>query len=266
MNVMLIAEYLGYLSNVRRLSRNTVRLRETYLRQLAADVDLCGASTAQLRSWIAGHPEWAAETVNVATASMRSFYEWAVEVDKLEANPARPLRSVPIPQRKPKIAHAEHIDAGLASDDRYVRAATRLGAECGLRVHEIAKLHTDDRHAEWLTIVGKGGKTRMVHAEVELLAELRELEAQQGAGYYFRSPTRPHLTAEAIRQRLTRTLNTNPHSLRHRAGTTVFRGTGNNLRLTQVFLGHSNPQTTANYVHVELDDLRAASAAARLAA
>ena len=263
---MPIDAYLTYLTDVRRLSANTLRLRETYLRQLAGGVDLLNATTGDLRRWIAEHPDWAAETVNAATATMRSFYGWAVEVDMLTTNPARLLRPLRIPQKRPNIATAEHLAAGISSTDGYVRAFTRLGAECGLRVHEIAKLHTDDRHSDWLTIVGKGGRTRVVHVAEELLLELEALEAVQGRGYYFRSPVRDHLSAESVRQRLTRATGTNPHSLRHRAGTTVYRRTGHNLRLTQVFLGHSNTQTTAHYVHVEREDLLAASAAARIAA
>lgn len=263
---MLIEEYLTYLTAVRRFSRNTVRLREVYIRQLADDLDLRHATPVQLQTWLARHDEWSTATVNAATATMRSFFEWAVESGILSVNPARKLTRLTVPPRKPNIATTEQIAAGLASDDAYVRAFTRLGAECGLRVHEIAKLHTSDRHDDWLTIVGKGGRTRVVHVQLELAAELDALEAAQGAGHYFRSPTRPHLTAESVRQRITRATGTNPHSFRHRAGTTVYRRTGNDIRLTQVFLGHSNSRTTEIYVHVERDDLIAASAAARIAA
>lgn len=263
---MLIAEYLAYLTDVRRQSRNTVRLRETYLRQVAADVELRTATTAQLRTWIAGHRDWSPETVNVATVSMRTFYRWAVEVGVLSNNPAILIRPVQVPYRKPRIASPEAIAAGLASAAPYDRAFIRLGAECGLRVHEIAKVHTADRLGEWLTVVGKGGRTRLAHMPPELLADLDMIEDAQGCGHYFRSPVRDHLTAEAVRQRIVRATGTNPHSLRHRAGTTVYRGTGNNLRLTQVFLGHTSSQTTERYVHIERDDLMAASAAARIAA
>lgn len=265
---MLIEEYLTYLTAVRRLSRNTVRLREVYIRQLADDLDLRHATPVQLQTWLARHDEWSPATVNAATATMRSFYEWAVESGILSVNPARKIACLTIPPSKPNIATPEQIAAGLASDDAYVRAFTRLGAECGLRVHEIAKLHTNDRRGEWLTIVGKGGRSRVVHVPDELAAELDDLEARQGAGHYFRSPatTRAHLTSEAVRQRMTRVTGTNPHSLRHRAGTTVYRRTGNDLRLTQVFLGHASARTTEIYVHVERDDLIAASAAARIAA
>jgi hypothetical protein len=51
---------------------------------------------------------------------------------------------------------------------------------------------------------------------------------------------------------------------RHRAATVVYRGTGYDLRLTQVFLGHSSPAVNAIYVHVEREDLQRASATARL--
>jgi len=65
-------------------------------------------------------------------------------------------------------------------------------------------------------------------------------------------------------RRLSVLTNTNPHSLRHRAGTVVYRGTGNDLRLTQEFLGHTSPAITAIYVHVEREDLQRASEAARV--
>lgn len=261
---MLISEYLLYLSNVRRLSANTLRLRELYMRKIASDHDLLTVTTTELRTWIAG-PDWSRETVNAVTATARSFFMWAHEVGRRADDPAAALRGLPVPFRKPRIASSSAIHAGLTAASLRTRAATMLGAECGLRVHEIAKLHTNDRDGEWLTILGKGGQTRVVHASPELCAVLDALVADQ-AGWYFPSPKGGHVTAEAVRKRIRRDLGTNPHSLRHRAATTVYRGTGNDLRTTQVFLGHASPQTTARYVHVERDDLLRASSASRLAA
>ncbi|MCC2034108.1 tyrosine-type recombinase/integrase [Microbacterium allomyrinae] len=263
---MLIDEYLAYLADVRRLSHNTVRLRSTYMTKLAVDFDLRTVTTVQLRTWIA-QPVWSAQTVNAVTATFRSFYRWALEAGHLEHDPAMPLRSLPVPPRKPRIASRAHVDAGLASKRLEVRALTMLGAECGLRVHEIAKLHRRDRADDWLTIIGKGGQQRSVHLSPELGTVLDELEAKHpDSDWYFTSRTGRHVTTETLRAWSRRELGTNPHSLRHLAGTTVYRGTGNNLRVTQVFLGHRYPATTAIYVHVERDDLIAAGAASRLAA
>lgn len=267
MKNMLIEEYEWSLRVERAVSAGTVRLRLIHIRMLARDRDLLTATTATLHAWIierAARANWAPKTINTVIESVRSFYRWAHAAGHLRHDPAASLHRVRAPERPARIATAAEIAAGLASDDPWTRAATRLGAECGLRVHEIAKLHTDDRDGEWLTVFGKGGQTRVVHVAAELALELDTLEASQGAGFYFRNRSGAHLTPDSIRRRIKRTLGTNPHSLRHRAGTTVFRHT-KDLRVTQVFLGHSSPTTTARYVHVERDDLLAASDAARIA-
>lgn len=266
---MIIDDYLAYLTDVRRLSTNTIRLRSVYLSQLAADFDLLAVTTAQLRTWIADPARrvWSAQTVNVATATFRSFYRWAFEMGRIDADPASPLRTIAVPARKPRIATRDQIAAGMSSKRLEVRALTLLGAECGLRVHEIAKLQKRDRQDDWLTIIGKGGQQRTVHTSPELASLLDDLDARHPESeWFFTSRTGGHVTTETLRVWSRRELGTNPHSLRHRAGTTVYRGTGNNLRVTQVFLGHRYPATTAIYVHVERDDLLAASAASRLAA
>lgn len=270
-NSALIDDFLSYIVDVRRLSPNTVRLRTVYLTRLGAEHELATATTVILRTWIADHArnsEWSAQTINVAVGTFRSFYRWAYEGGRISDNPAMPLRNVTIPQRTPRIATVDHIAAGLASARVEVRAFTLLGAECGLRVHEIAKLHTSERDGEWLTIVGKGGRRRSVRMSPELCAVLDELAAKHpGDSWYFPSPHRAHehVATETLRGWARRELGTNPHSLRHRAGTTVYRGTENNLRVTQVFLGHRSPATTAIYVHVDRDDLTAASVASRFA-
>lgn len=263
---MLVREYLTFIEDVRRLSPHTVRLRATYVGKLAAEVDVLTATTSQLRAWIALDRDWLPATVNAVTASVRSFYRWAHESGHIAVDVSLPLHTVKVPSQRRPIATAAQIAAGMASERLEVRAVTLLGAECGLRVHEIAKLSTSDREDDWLTIAGKGGQVRTVHMSPELCSLLDELEARHGAGYYFPSRRGGHTTTETIRKWSRRELGTNPHSLRHRAGTAVYRGTGNNLRVAQVFLGHSNPATTAIYVHVEREDLLAASAAARIAA
>jgi site-specific recombinase XerD len=265
----MINEYLAYLSTIRRLSSNTLRLRATYLEQLARDVDLLTATTSQLRAWVGSHPDWAPRTINVVVSTFRSFYAWAHETGLVAADPAMHLRGVVVPERKPRIATAAQLDAGLGSSRLEVRALTLLGAECGLRVHEIAKLRVDEREGDWITIIGKGGQQRSQHMSPELCAVLDELERKHpDCPWYFpsRKGRHGHVTTQTLRVWSRRDLGTNPHSLRHRAGTTVYRGTGNNLRVTQVFLGHRYPATTAIYVHVEREDLMQAAEAARIAA
>lgn len=72
------------------------------------------------------------------------------------------------------------------------------------------------------------------------------------------------MSPDSVYQAMYKALGGNPHSLRHRAATAVYRGSGNDIRVTQEFLGHSSPSMTARYVHVNDDDLRIALAAAAL--
>lgn len=256
-------EFIDYLVHVRRQAAGTIRIRAAHLARLTTTVDLATATTADLTTWIHGQG-WGPETINTAVSTLQVFYRWAHQNGRVPTNPAYEIRRVPVASKRRRVATAEQIARGTTDPRPEMRAATRLGAECGLRIHEIAKLHTADLDGEWLTIVGKGGWQRTVHASPELLAELAALDPVNG--WFFPARDGGHVTADVLRQRISRTLGTNPHSLRHRAGKTVYTGTGNNLRVTQAFLGHKNPATTAIYVDVNEDDLRAAGAAARIAA
>lgn len=72
-----------------------------------------------------------------------------------------------------------------------------------------------------------------------------------------------HLHPHAVHKIIRRHAAINPHALRHAAGTAAYRAS-KDLRATQAFLGHSSPSTTAIYVHVAEDDLRAVTEAGAL--
>lgn len=72
-----------------------------------------------------------------------------------------------------------------------------------------------------------------------------------------------HLHPHSVHKIIKRVAGINPHALRHAAGTAAYQAT-KDLRATQAFLGHSNPNTTAIYVHVEDEALRAVTTAGAL--
>lgn len=83
-------------------------------------------------------------------------------------------------------------------------------------------------------------------------------------GFYFPGRFKAHAAPSTIWKHVRALTGLNTHSLRHRAGTMVYRRTGYDLRLAQEFLGHSNPATTAIYVHVEREQLMRAAEATRM--
>lgn len=257
----LLDEFTDYLRR-RRRAPATIRNRRAVVARMLVELDPFTVTLFELDEWVHGH--WTAdESVNAAVSALRGFYRWLHASGRRGDNPAAELETVTVERRPARIAADSDIMAGIDRADTATEAMIRLGAECGLRRHEIAKAHADDVEAgEWLHVIGKGGKHRIVHLE----HELRALVVRLGPGYLFPGGTDGHLHPNTVYERIRRVVGANTHSLRHRAGTVVYEGTGRDLRVAQEFLGHSSPEMTARYVHVTRRDLLRASEAARLAA
>jgi integrase len=259
----MLTDYERHLHDLHRAPA-TIRLRTHYVRLYITRHEPTMATPDGLSRWIHAHG-WAPATIQSAAASLRSFYAWAHKTGRIDVNPAADLTAPRSRRTKSRIATDAQIAAGL------LKAATpqqeawlRLGAECGLRVHEIAKVHTDDIDGEWLHVNGKGGQLRTMWLSERLRDVLSRCETRHGWLFPGRSgtPVHPSTVWRAIRD----LANVNTHALRHRAGTTVYKAGGNDIRLAQEFLGHASPITTARYVHVERDQMRAAGQSATLAA
>lgn len=262
----------AFVEHMERKNRaaGTIRLRLFYLQkfQLWFQGPLENAHHDDFRRWLRANPRWLPATAHSANATIRVFYRWAHREGFLTENPARDLPEVPVPYRRQRIASEAAIKTAVQCDDISDRAMVLLGAECGLRVGEIASLHQKHRDGEWLHVTGKGGVERTLRITPEL-CELLDLIAATTMrhGWYFpgRSGlTHVHLTTAW--RHITAVLESNPHSLRRRAGTVVYRGSGNDIRLAQTFLGHQRSTTTERYLEVASDDLTHASTLTRVAA
>lgn len=259
----MIDDYKLYVANETE-SADTRRLRYHFIDRLSADLDVATATQAQLEQWLHSHG-WSPSSKNTARSAVRHFYSWAERYGYIPVNPSRWLTRVRVPRKMGRIAADERIRAAYQGATPSTRLMILLASECGLRRSEIARVHRTDIQGEWLYTIGKGGHQRMNHLSPEAMELLDGMPAQ---GWLFPSPTVEghHITPGAVYERIQRAVGVNPHSLRHRAGTTVYKGTGNDLRVAQEFLGHANVGTTAKYVHVGGDDLARAGEAARLAA
>lgn len=264
----MVDEYVQYMLR-RRRSPGTIRLRLFYLRKFQTwHGNLTTATHDDFETYIHSNPNWSENTQQAATASIRSFYSWATREGHFERNPARDLPAIIVHRRRQRIASEDAIQHAIECVNPGDRAMIFLGAECGLRVTEIATLHRDNREDDWLRIIGKGNKQRTLHMSPELCELLDLIEtSSMRHGWYFpgRSGIRPIHSSTAWRH-ITAALESNPHSLRRRAGTVVYRNSGNDIRLAQLFLGHENITTTENYLDVQDTDLIRASALTRIAA
>lgn len=257
----------------RRRSPDTIRLRLFYIRKFSdwQHGDLEHATETDLENYLEyGRTirDWSENTQQSASTSLRVFYAWAAREGLIPTDPARDLPDIHPRRKRPRIASETAIANAVEHSSISDRAMVMLGAECGLRVSEIAHLHRDSRDGEWLHIVGKGNQLRTLHLTTELQDLLLTIErTTMCRGYYFpgRSRQGPIHSSTAWRH-ISTALSSNPHSLRRRAATVVYNRSGHDIRLAQVFLGHKRSSTTEVYLDVTDDDLILASTLTSLAA
>lgn len=158
------------------------------------------------------------------------------------------------------------ILAALSKATEGERLMLRLGAECGLRRFEIAKVHSRDVMRDlvgWsLAVVGKGDQA--AHR-----ADRRRPRPADPVRprYCFPGRWSGHVESSYIGRHLSDLLGDGwtAHSLRHRYATTTYAAT-HDLLLVSKLLGHASVETTQRYIAMPDERLRAAVAATRLAA
>lgn len=259
--VKMLNQYRHHLISLRR-SENTIKLRTYFMDRFAEDFPaLSKVRGAQVEAWVFDHTDWSAETLNAAISSLRSFYQWAHQMEFVAANPTVYLRPVRVPKKEQPIVLDDVLVTATWHASTRDAAVLMLGGELGLRRAEIAAFHTRDWSGSWATITGKGQKVRTLKLSPELVEVLTELRTTPG--YYFPGRNGGHVHPSTIWNWTKRLIGVNTHAMRHRAITSVYKRGGKDMFATQTFAGHSSPETTGGYVHIHEDDLAIASEASR---
>lgn len=241
-------------------SAATARLYTGRIRQLqTAHPELLAVTLEDLERHLAQRRHLAAETRKSMRTAYCSFYRWAHKTGLINRNPAELLDPISIPATIPRVAADDVVQMGLLTADDHTAAMIMLARFGCLRLTELTTLHTRHREHDTLRITGKGDKQRLVPMNEQLFHAILTLERIQGPGYYFPGRYGAHLHPASVNKILTRHLGVNPHSLRHAGATAAYRAT-HDLRAVQMLLGHSSIATTQRYLHVGMDEVRAAAA------
>jgi integrase len=216
--------------------------------------------TASQLSLLAGHFPHTSSTLTLLKHAL--IHYWAMcGVD----NPAKAIRPPKPPPYKyrglePDQAHQlEQTAQGWWPHGTVVL----LGLYLALRREEMASLTWEcfDKEMEWVTILGKGSRTRYLPVHDTLRGEL---EANEGSGFIFPGKAgRPSVHTATVRTWVGRVAvdagvgNISPHQLRHTCLATMNDETGD-LRITQYFAGHADPAITSRYTRATTRRLVAA--------
>lgn len=212
-------------------------------------------------------------------SSLRSYYTFLMLDGYITTDPCENIRAPKIGLHLPDVLALEEIDAminaiDLSTDEgQRNRAIIEIMYSCGLRVSEVCGLRISDLYLneEFIRIVGKGNKQRLVPISSRAIAELQAYMGERAnidirpgyEDYLFLSTRRGRPLSRITLFHIVKVLamaadikkNVSPHTFRHSFATHLLEG-GANLRIIQTMLGHESISTTEIYTHIDRSRLR----------
>ena len=194
---------------------------------------------------------------------IRSFYEWAVDNEYIDKNPARLLNQIKYtakPRQSLSQMDLEHVRRSCESEKD--TAIIEMLYSTGCRVSELIGIKfTDiDFDTKKVHLFGKGGKYRdsFINAKAEIALQ-EYLKVRKGnSEYLFVSDRKPYnqIKKEAVEKIVRRIsdksgIEMTPHILRHTTATTAMRN-GMPVESIQAMLGHSKIDTTMIYAKADI--------------
>ena len=167
---------------------------------------------------------------------------------------------IKIPHKLPSVLSREEVERMIDGIRNLKhRAMVALLYSSGMRLNECAKLKPADIDSDRMTIrveAGKGQKDRYAVLSPRALNILNEYRATHFASDWLFPGRRSHISGRSIQYVVAyATVNAgirkrvHPHTLRHSFATHLIEA-GVPLQIIQLFLGHENLKTTAEYAHI----------------
>ena len=275
--------YATYIKLEKRLSANSVEAYMRDLRQFAHfilrmwDVPPRKVEAAMVERYMAWLYDRGREKSSQARAlsSVRSFFNFLMINDQIDASPAEFVQSPKFGRQLPDVLSTDEIDRIIATVDTSTVKGLRDQAmlevlySCGLRVSELTSLRIQDLFfgEGYIRVIGKGDKQRIVPISAVARERIhRYLDKRPGArsneDILFLNNRGGKLTRVMVftilkeaAQRAGIHKHNSPHTFRHSFATHLLEG-GASIRQVQEMLGHESILTTEIYTHLDNSHLR----------
>ena len=218
------------------------------------------------------------KTISRHLSTLRSFYNYLVEVKLISSNIYKRVRNPKVPKKLPNYLSIVEIDTiidGIDEDndeDIKEKFIFELLYSTGIRVSECAsiKLSDIDYQNKTIRIMGKGSKERLVYygeSCARLLNKylsIRNNLIKEKTDYLLVNQKGSKISRESIEYIIDKIIKKSsvkhkisPHTLRHSFATHLLDN-GADLKSVQELLGHVNLNTTEIYTHISNERLRKA--------
>jgi integrase/recombinase XerC len=275
----LLQGYVAHLTEERRLSVHTAR---NYARDIAALLELAGASPLRrlqvhdVRRYIAQLHAKGLDGKSLARtlSAWRGFFRYLARDHGFQHNPCVGVRAPRAARKLPRTLSPDEAGRLLEGDAEGPlalrdKAMFELFYSSGLRLSELTGLDLGDVNPDDATVrvTGKGAKTRIVPVgryalkALEAWLAARQPLATEGQKAYFVNRRGGRLSARSVQARLERWAmkqglgrRIHPHALRHSFASHVLQSSGD-LRAVQEMLGHASISTTQVYTQLDFQHL-----------
>ena len=278
--------WVSWLLNNKKYSRNTVSSYsydfKYFLNFISLHFEINKVNIHQIellklrdfRSWLSFlkiiNPDIKPNSIARARASIKSFYFFCIHEKKITSSEVKKLNNPRLPKTLPRPLSENQILKFIELLDQekneFIRKRNKaliyLFWGCGLRVSEALSLDKKQIDTNFLIILGKGKKERMIpllpiiKEEINKWLLIRKNISPLETDALFVSKIGNRLSPryvqkfiEKIRNELGLAKNVTPHSFRHSFASHLLMN-GVDLRTLQLMLGHSSLSTTQHYLKI----------------
>jgi len=220
-------------------------------------------------------------TVNIDLNTIKAIFNIAIRFNWIEKNPSKDIKKISIPQKERLCFNDLELKLILNNCNSLIKNIVCFALYTGMRLNEICNIQLKDINFDEriLSITNKenfrtkSGKQRQIPISDNLFKLLNEMLEQKpndnilslyNPESYIFSRNGFKLSANFVSKafkKVLRKLNMNErfhfHCLRHTFITNLIKN-GVNINYVKEIAGHSEIQTTMNYIHIVTNDLREA--------
>jgi integrase/recombinase XerC len=275
--------FIQYLQFEKRCSEHTVTAYQTDLTQFQdyfefkSISDLGDLTSLGLRSWVVHLIDSGLtnRTVNRKIATLRTLFRWMRKEGIVKANPMAKIHGPKNEKRLPVFAKESELDSNKLAemynndfDGLRDELMVELFYQTGMRLNELMNLKEIDVNEQYIKVLGKRNKERLIPISSGLFLQIQEYISQKrkivseskflivlknGNKLY---PTFVYRKINAYLSQATSLDKKSPHVLRHTFATHMLnRGSG--LETLKDLLGHANLAATQIYTHNSFAQLTA---------
>ena len=216
---------------------------------------------ADLLEWVSSMNANGLATSTIARriGTVKKYFDFLIEIDVVDKSPAKRLTPPKIVNRVEPTLTIEDINNMLScTTNARDRAIITMLASTGVRISELINITLKDIEGDYIHIIGKGSKRRVIHVNGKTKEYLNDYlkVRKNGIDNLFVSNQHTPMSADSVNRTLKMLANkanvnknVHNHSFRHLFATNML---DYNVPIEQIqlCLGHSNITTTTRYAKI----------------